>query len=133
MRNALLRHAIPLVRTHGFTRQALSFAALSLPNHTEPLSEMAVSALFGPGDEARKTLIQAWLEEGINRMGWRNGDDDGGQAKGSVPIREALKDRLKWNEPVLDQLPEVLLLFGRIYDKKHNYLCVIGICVVTYP
>jgi len=114
MHNALLRHAIPLVRTHGFKRQALSFAALSLPNHTEPLSDTAVSALFGPGDEACKTLIQAWLEEGLDRMGRKDGDEGGEKPRGIISIQDALKDRLKWNEPVLDHLPRVRRLWMRI-------------------
>lgn len=110
MRNVLLRHAIPLVRIHGFTRQALSVAATSLPTpHPEPLSDTAVSALFGSGDEARKTLIQAWLDEGISRMGRRE-NDEAEKIKGSVSVKDALKDRLRWNEPVLHHLPEVCLI-----------------------
>ncbi|KAF8591057.1 hypothetical protein K439DRAFT_1627149 [Ramaria rubella] len=113
MRSALLRHALPLVRTHGFTRQTLSLAALSLPTpHTEPLSETAVSALFGPGEEARKTLIKAWLNEGINSMGRKDTGDKGEKIRGSVSVRDALKDRLAWNEPVLEHLPEAFALLS---------------------
>jgi ubiquinone biosynthesis protein COQ9 len=66
-----------------------------------------VSALFGPGDEARKTLIQAWLDEGINRMGRREDNQDAEKVKGSVSVKDSFRDRLKWNEPVLHHLPEV--------------------------
>jgi ubiquinone biosynthesis protein COQ9 len=118
MRSALLRHAFPLVRTHGFTRHAISLAALSLPNHTEPLSETAVSALFGPGDEARKSLIQAWLDEGIDTMRRPHGEEGGEKHRGSLSVRDALKHRLEWNEPVLDHLPEVRLLWLIICRSK---------------
>lgn len=132
MRNVLLRHAIPLVRTHGFTRQALSIAALSLPTpHCEPLSETAVSALFGPGDEARKTLIRAWLGEGIDRMGQCDGAEGGEKTQSIIPIQDALKNRLKWNEPVLNHLPEVRASDHLIEDLARSG--VIGICIIIGP
>lgn len=119
MRNALLKHAIPLVRKHGFTRQTLSLAALSLPTpHAEPLPETAVSALFGPGDEARETLIQAWLEEGIHQMGKRARVDAEEKVKGGVSVRDALRERLAWNEPVLAHLPEVLRFYFLFLGRR---------------
>ena len=94
----LLKCAFPLIRTHGFTRQALSQAALSLPKPSEkPLSDTAVSALFGDGEEARRTLLNAWLAEGRKDM--EKSDDRS--------ISGLLKYRLRWNEPVLQYLPEV--------------------------
>ncbi|KAF8525784.1 hypothetical protein BU17DRAFT_74219 [Hysterangium stoloniferum] len=110
MRTALLRCAFPLVKTHGFTRQTLSLAALALPDspHSEPLSEFAVSALFGPGLEARRTLINAWLDEGIEQMG---GD---AIQSGDMSVRDALKGRLKWNEPVLEKLPEAFAVLSTV-------------------
>lgn len=74
--------------------------------HTEPLSDTAVSALFGSGDEARRTLIEAWLKEGLRCMENRarssvNGDAD------RVSVRDVLRARLDYNEPVLGHLPEV--------------------------
>ncbi|KAF9069021.1 hypothetical protein BDP27DRAFT_1326300 [Rhodocollybia butyracea] len=78
-RTQLLKIATSLVKTHGFTREALARSVLYLPNqkHVEskqdnedcqPLSDTAVSSLFGFGDAARTTLIYAWLDEGINHM-----------------------------------------------------------------
>ncbi len=63
---------------------------------TEPLTDSAVSALFGEGDNAWRTLIQAWLEEGRVRM------------RTPVPsTKDALRARLHYNEPALAHLPEV--------------------------
>lgn len=111
---ALLHHAFPLIPTHGFSREAISLAALRLPaphNCTEPLSNTAISALFGKGDEARKTLIRAWLEEGRADMG--RGEDikaSGVEGKGETTrMVDILEKRLKWNVPVLGYLKEVRL------------------------
>jgi ubiquinone biosynthesis protein COQ9 len=117
----LLKLALPLVRTHGFTREALSRSVLSLPAnevHSEPLSDTAVSALFGHGDDARKTLIEAWLEDGLRHMGSIPGAErpttpllaletfrTGTEKKASV--KDALRARLEYNEPALPYLPEV--------------------------
>jgi ubiquinone biosynthesis protein COQ9 len=94
--------AIPLVKTHGFTRDVLSRSVLALPPphaHTEPLSDTAVSALFGNGDLARRTLINAWLDDGIEQMKAIN--------EPSLTIKQVLHKRLEHNEPVLQYLPEV--------------------------
>ncbi|KAI0685973.1 hypothetical protein BC835DRAFT_1513650 [Cytidiella melzeri] len=93
----LLRLALPLVRTHGFTREALSRSVLSLPNpHPQPLPDTAVSALFGQGDDARRTLIEAWLSEGRVNM----------RSAPSTSLKDVLSQRLRHNEPVLGILPE---------------------------
>jgi ubiquinone biosynthesis protein COQ9 len=91
------------VPTHGFTRNALSLSVLSLPQrHEAPLSETAVSALFGDGDDARRTLVRFWLDDAVRRM------KEGTEGK-RVTISEVLKARLKANEDVLAHLPEVCL------------------------
>ncbi|KAG6891376.1 hypothetical protein C0992_008087 [Termitomyces sp. T32_za158] len=97
----LLRLSVPLVRTHGFTREALARSVLDLPSpeaHSQPLSDTAVSALFGSGDLARKTLIRAWLDDGIRHMQSR---------PARSTLRDVLRARLEYNEPVLHHLPEV--------------------------
>ena len=108
----LLKCAFPLIRTHGFTRQALSQAALSLPRPSEkPLSDTAINALFGDGEEARRTLLNAWLAEGRKDM--EKSDDRS--------ISGLLKHRLRWNEPVLQYLPEVCwLCFGWVLATMLN-------------
>ena len=94
----LLKLAIPLVQHHGFTRTALAHSVLALPEpHPEPLSDSAVTALFGQGDAARRTLINAWLDEGRAHM--RAVPVDG--------VKRALLARLEYNVPVLSYLPEV--------------------------
>jgi ubiquinone biosynthesis protein COQ9 len=108
--STVLQRAFPLIRTHGFTRTTLSLAVASpngIEGSSEPLSDRAVSALFGEGDEARKTLINAWLDEGLRQMGQTPCDE------GSVPsVRDALKTRLAYNKPELSYLPEVYALLA---------------------
>ena len=102
----LLRTAVSLVREHGFTRETLANSVLHLSNEprSEPLSDSAVSILFGEGDNARRVLIGAWLEEGRTQMR-SNGS---ASAVPSTPnLKEALYSRLRYNEPVLSLLPEV--------------------------
>ncbi|KAL5526492.1 hypothetical protein ACEPAF_8216 [Sanghuangporus sanghuang] len=97
----LLKCAFPLIRSHGFTRQALSVAALSLPKPPEkPLSDTAIDALFGEGEEARRTLLNAWLAEGRKNM----------EQSQDRTISGLLKHRLRWNEPVLQYLPEAFAM-----------------------
>lgn len=97
----LLQLAIPLVKTHGFTRTALARAVLDLPQpHSEPLPDEAVTALFGPGVVAQRTLVHAWLEDARCRMK---------QAHAASSMREVLHARMRMNEPVLEHLPEVRL------------------------
>ncbi|KAJ3900804.1 hypothetical protein F5879DRAFT_808527, partial [Lentinula edodes] len=96
----LLKIATSLVPTYGFTRETLSRSVLELPKdraHSEPLSENAVSSLFGSGDYAKKTLIEAWLSEGITQMA----------SAPSPSLGHVLHARLSYNEPVLHFLPEV--------------------------
>ncbi|THH04524.1 hypothetical protein EW145_g5456 [Phellinidium pouzarii] len=99
----LLKCAFPLIKLHGFSRKTLSLAALSLPTpHTTPLSDTAVTSLFGSGEDARRTLLSAWLEEG--------GDDmERCQEKA---VSALLKHRLHWNKPVLHFLPEAFALMA---------------------
>ncbi|KAI6155217.1 hypothetical protein BKA82DRAFT_4075846 [Pisolithus tinctorius] len=105
----LLQLAIPLVKSHGFTREALSQSVLYLPKpHTEPLPDTAISALFGKGDDARRTLLNAWLEDARRRM-----REEAGSSEPRPPcIRHVLRSRLTMNEPVLDHLPEAFALLA---------------------
>ncbi|TFY62986.1 hypothetical protein EVJ58_g3511 [Rhodofomes roseus] len=99
----LLQLAIPLVQTYGFTRAALSHSVFRLPKpHSEQLSDSAVTALFGEGNDARKTLIDAWLEDARQHM----------RASPSPTIKAILTQRLKQNEPVLQFLPEAFALLA---------------------
>ena len=103
LRSQLLRSAVPLVKDYGFTREALARSVLtnhqpSFKAHDEPLSDEAVSALFGQGDDARRTLIRAWLDEGLNFM----------RVQTEKPtLRQVLHARLAYNEPALGHIPEV--------------------------
>lgn len=102
---AILQHAIPLISTHGFTRKTLSLAVMQLPTpHLQPLPETAITALFGNGDEARKTLINGWLKEGLEDM-------KHAKATGAS-MQHILKRRLQWNQPVLEHLPEARIDAG---------------------
>jgi len=102
-KSTLLRLAIPLVETHGFTRDALARSVLALPTpHSDPLSETAVDALFGRGNEARKTLINAWLRDGVEQM----------KATSPMTMKTVLRTRLQRNVPVLNHLPDVSVCRG---------------------
>ncbi|KAH8100970.1 hypothetical protein BXZ70DRAFT_936820 [Cristinia sonorae] len=102
MRQQLLQLTLPLIRTHGFTRQTLANAAFALPSpHPQPLSERAISSLFGEGEQARITLINYWLEDAKKSMS---------DSSSSPTIRGVLAARLKHNEPLLDLLPEAFAL-----------------------
>lgn len=93
-----MKLAIPLVQSHGFTRTTLARSVLALPKpHAEPLSDSAVTTLFGEGDTARRTLINVWFDEGRTHMG--SSPVDG--------VKGALHARLEYNVPVLGHLPEV--------------------------
>ena len=89
--------------------------------HAEPLPDTAVSALFGHGDDARRTLIKAWLEDGLRHMGSIPGaerpatpltvsETSGTRTGKKVMARDVLRARLEYNEPALPYLPEVYLL-----------------------
>lgn len=132
----LLRLAIPLVPSTGFTTQTLSSASLLLPSpHTAPApgySHHTLQSLFPSAPPAprkrsltreelladaaglprreeerlgpAKALVEEWLEEGrrvmvghLERGGW----------KGEVGVREGLRERVRWNENVVDRLPDV--------------------------
>ncbi|KAG5636403.1 hypothetical protein H0H81_008177 [Sphagnurus paluster] len=102
----LLQLAIPLVKTNGFTREALARSVLTLPEteaHSQPLSDTAVSALFGKGDLARANLIRAWLNDGIKHMR---------TAPENSNLQQVLRTRLEFNEPVLAYLPEAFALLA---------------------
>ncbi|KAG1822050.1 uncharacterized protein BJ212DRAFT_1445389 [Suillus subaureus] len=101
----LLKLALPLIKTHGFTREALSLSVLSLPTPlARPLPDASVTALFGPGDDACRTLVHAWLDDARRRMKE--------EAVEKMGMGDVLKARLKSNEPVLEHLPEAFALLA---------------------
>ncbi|KAG6374356.1 hypothetical protein JVT61DRAFT_4387 [Boletus reticuloceps] len=105
----LLQLALPLVKTHGFTRTALARAVLELPQpHAEPLPDAAVTALFGHGDNARRTLIRAWLDDACCRME----QDHASASASTVTMRDVLHARLRMNEPVLGHLAQGFALLS---------------------
>lgn len=105
----ILRHAFTHVPTYGFTRQSLALASASVSPTGTRLGDTAISALFGAGSEAEKTLLKAWMEEGRMRMSELDEVHvDVGKGKGrAVQMEDVLRRRLEWNEPVLDQLKDV--------------------------
>jgi ubiquinone biosynthesis protein COQ9 len=99
---AILRRALAQIPTHGFTRRAI---AHSIPDNGPPLSETAISALFGPGDAAQRTLIRAWLDGGRMHMGAAT---PSASSNSDTPsMGDVLLKRLEWNEPVLPYLKDV--------------------------
>lgn len=109
-RDALLKLAFPLVKNHGFTRNALSLAAMNLPSgvHAAPLNDTAVDALFGEGDEARRTLINAWLDDATVSLRELHTQGVASPTAARTPsLGGVLKTRLSKNKDVLEHLPEV--------------------------
>lgn len=110
----LLRLALPLVKTHGFTRGALAQSVLHLPppeTHTAPLSDAAISALFGHGTKAERSLVDFFFDEGIEHMKSRAQmfSDSLGRAPS---VKEVLEERLKFNESVLEHLSDAFALLA---------------------
>ncbi|KAI0749696.1 hypothetical protein C8Q80DRAFT_1163468 [Daedaleopsis nitida] len=102
LQKQLLQLAVPLVRTYGFSREALAQSVLHLPKpHEKPLSDAAVTSLFGHGDDARRTLINGWLDHAREEM-----KSSSSVCSTPVPLKEVLETRLRANEPVLHLLPE---------------------------
>ncbi|KAF9450068.1 hypothetical protein P691DRAFT_811208 [Macrolepiota fuliginosa MF-IS2] len=103
----LLRLTLPLVKTHGFTRDALALSVLHLPSpesHSAPLSDAAITALFGQEIKAEHSLINFFFDEGIEHM--KSRAQAFSDSNGRPPsIKEVLEERLKFNEPVLEHLP----------------------------
>ncbi|KAG8834031.1 hypothetical protein FRC17_009669 [Serendipita sp. 399] len=104
LRSVILKNAVKLVPSHGFTRAGLAQATLNV-SKGDPFPDRTLDILFGPGEEARKTLIRAWLDEGINAMGPHDGEVN-------MTVRDALHQRLEWNTPVIDKLPEAYALLA---------------------
>jgi ubiquinone biosynthesis protein COQ9 len=106
----LLKRAFARIPEFGFTRHTL---ALCNSVHGRPdvplLSDTAVTALFGPGDEARRTLIRAWMQEGRAQMAVRAeaASRDPASKQQARTMQAVLLERLKWNIPVLDHLKDV--------------------------
>lgn len=113
----LLQLAVPLVRTHGFTRTALARAVLDLPQpHAEPLPDAAVTALFGQGDDARRTLVRAWLDDARCQMRREE------SPVSTSTMRDVLYARMRTNEPVLRHLPEVRRTFFLVSHARLTFL-----------
>ncbi|KAG8906333.1 hypothetical protein FRB99_007113 [Tulasnella sp. 403] len=108
-RTLILKAALPFVPSYGFTRRCLTDAAESLPTQIS-LSETAFAALFGQGEEAKRTLIQAWLDEGIERLKFSASQtDEMAPPSGAVvhaELKTLLTARLRYNEPVLQHLAD---------------------------
>ncbi|KII85164.1 hypothetical protein PLICRDRAFT_116578 [Plicaturopsis crispa FD-325 SS-3] len=101
----LLKLALPIVKTHGFTREALALSVLSdnCPTpHDTPLSDTAITALFGRGNDARRALVNAWLDDARGQMALVE----------RPTMKSVLTARLRCNEPILQYLPEAYALLG---------------------
>lgn len=132
----LLRLALPLVPSSGFTTQTLSAASLLLPSpHTAPApgySHQTLQSLFPSApptprtrsltreelladaaglprrEEERLGPAKALVEEWLEegRRVMVSHVERGGW-RGEVGVREGLRERVRWNENVADKLPDV--------------------------
>jgi hypothetical protein len=120
----ILKRALPLVPTYGFTREALARSVLStnssVPSeayrHTNPLSDISVSALFGKGNDAPRVLVKAWLDDANQTMVQEFSIKDDSVSSDNSPrptAAEIIKKRLSLNEPVLKHLPQVRIPLSR--------------------
>lgn len=133
----LLRFALPLIPKSGFTAHSLQLASLSLPApHTPPAPGYTTQTLNGlfpsppplPYNSARslsreelkadaqgsslegervgpaRALVHEWLEEGRRDMVGRIREVG---LRGEAGVREGLRQRVRYNEPVLGQLVQV--------------------------
>ena len=98
LRSTILQHAIPLIPTHSFTRQALLRSLPSLkqdhPDYRPALEESVVDTIFGSGQAPAQSLTAAWEEDGLASM---QGKD----------ARQRLKSRLSHSAVVGEHLVEV--------------------------
>ena len=99
LRTTILRHALPLVPTHSFTRQALVNALPSLPpshpDHRDALPESVIDTLFDAGSSApAQALVSAWEEEGLTSLQGQH-------------VRDRLRHRLSYSSQVGEHLVEV--------------------------
>lgn len=111
-RSRLLQLAIPLARVHGFTRETLARSVLALPDPpAAPLSDTAVTALFGQDDDARRVLVTAWLDDATRRM-----STEPSPSSSPLTMRHVLRARIRMNVPVLAHLPEAfaVLVAGNV-------------------
>lgn len=98
LRNTILKHSLPLIPRHSFTRQTLSLSLPSLPSdhpdHKPEINDTIIDTLFGQGIAAPKALVGAWQENGLENME--------GEA-----VEDRLKSRLRYSAEVGAHLVEV--------------------------
>lgn len=133
----LLRLALPLIPHSGFSLHTLQLASKSLPSAPPAgYSAQTLSALFPSGPIRRspvssslsreeivleakgeletegepvgpaQALLFEWLREGRREMG-RAVREAGGARGAEERMRLGLRERVRYNEPVLDRLPVV--------------------------
>ena len=116
------------MKIHGFSRDALAQSVLHLPKpHEQPLSDAAVTSLFGDGDDARRTMIKGWMALARENM-------RAAAAASSTPptLRDVLGKRLQLNEEVLPHLSEVSGAHMHAPSVASSIL-VVGICTARVP
>jgi hypothetical protein len=72
LRTTILKHALPYLPEHSFTLRPLLNSLNELPtNHpdrNEKVTPEVLDVLFGSELNARRELVKAWEEEGLNDM-----------------------------------------------------------------
>lgn len=91
---AILKAALPRVRTHSFTLTAIRGGITHHPvaGSNDPDPDRLVDDIFGSKREAEKELVQYWEEEGIRRM-----SPQGREGQGET-LRDVLGRRLGFSE-----------------------------------
>jgi hypothetical protein len=110
LRTHILKHALPYLPEHSFTLRPLLKSLNELPaNHpdrNDKVTPEVLDVLFGSELNARRELVKAWEEEGLNDM-------LGAEIpKGSSEIEaigEILARRLEYSSRIGEHLVEVCL------------------------
>ena len=110
LRTQILKHALPYLPEHSFTLQPLLKSLNELPtNHpdrNDKVTPEVLDVLFGSEWNARRELVKAWEEEGLNDM------VEAEVLKGSSEIEsvgEILARRLEYSSRIGEHLVEVCL------------------------
>lgn len=105
--SAIIGRALPLVPKYGFTRTCLAVASAATPGEA-PLSDIALTALFGEESGARSILINAWLDRGLQGIRKPSAEliDPASPSQLHATLKNTLTRRLDYNKPVISLLPE---------------------------
>jgi hypothetical protein len=120
LRSTILKHSIPLLPTHSFTRHTLSISLSSLPashpdHRSAPVDPGVIDTVFGEGTTTPcRALVTAWEEAGLTSMS----DDAGSGIEGTGTSKERVKIRLRQRLRYSARLGEHLVEVSELRDLR---------------